>query len=259
LSGRSTSHPIEHPWPEFSLRTWHSERLRRWVAAPFAAVALAVLGLGLTASPLFSVDTVVVTGAARLSAPRIIHEAGLDRPANVYWFRSGGAKRTLEGDPWIAAATITRDLPHTIRIHLVERRATSRVRVGSTWLLVAGDGTVLGPGGRDRHLPTLPATAALTLGRAGPGLLDVATVAGRLPRWLSARVRSVLPQAGGGVVLELASGGRVLFGPPTDLDAKVQALSGIIRWGAHHHRRFDYVDLRAPLAPAARLVLPLQS
>jgi cell division septal protein FtsQ len=219
-------------------------------------VSLAVLGLGLTASPLFNVRTVVVTGAARVPRQQVVHQAGLDDPANVYWFHTAGAERGLQQDPWISSAAITRELPHTIRIHVVERRPTSRVLVGSTWLLLASDGTVLGPGGRHLRLPVLPSTKALTLGERSPSLVLPATVAGRMSPWLRSRVRSVLPVSRADVVLELARGGRVMLGPPTALGAKIRALAGIVRWAAHHHRRFEYVDLRAPLAPAARVAAP---
>ena len=228
--------------------------MRRWVAAPLAAVGLVVLGFGFTASPLFDVRSVVVTGAVHLQTAQVVRDAGLDRPANVYWFRKSDARRGLDANPWIASAAITRELPHTVRIDVVERRAASRVLVGSRWLLVEPDGTVLGPGGRHRPLPELPATTALTVGERSDRLLLPASVAARMTPWLRARVRSILSQHGEEVVLELTHGGRVALGRPTDLDAKVNALSGILRWAGRHHRLLEYVDLRAPLAPAARLV-----
>jgi cell division protein FtsQ len=224
------------------------------VAAPLVAAALVLLGLGVTASPLFSVRTVAVTGNARLSVARVIHEARLDRPSNVYWFHTGAAQRLLEEDPWIASATISKELPHKISIHVVERHPASRVQVGSAWLLVATDGTVLDRTGPKSRLPALPATGALTIGRRDVHLGLASQIAGGMSPWLRSKVASVLPQSGGQVVLELARGGRVLFGPPTELAAKERALAGIVRWGAQHHRRFEYVDLRAPLAPAARAV-----
>ena len=223
------------------------------MAAPLAALGLAVLGLGFTASPLFGVRSVIVRGNDHLGREEVIREADLDSSANVYWFRAGTAERLLRGNPWVASATVTGVLPHTVRIRLRERRPVSRVQVGSMWLLVAGDGTVLGPGGKHRPLPVLPAAGRLAVGRGDPNVAAAARVAGRMSPWLRSRISAVLPQGDGDIVLELAGGGRVLFGPAEELDAKDRALAGILRWAAWRRHSLEYVDLRAPLAPAARL------
>ena len=255
--GRSTSSRTERrpkrDGRDRSLRSWGSDRLRRRVAAPLAALGLGTLALGFTASPVFGVRTVIVTGNDHVRSTEVIREAGLDRGANVYWFHAGAAERLLRRDPWIASATVTPVLPHTMRIRVRERTPSSRVRVGSVWLLVARDGTVLGPGGTGHALPVLPARDRLAVGEQNPAIVAAARVAGRMGPWLRSRVSAVLSQPDGEIVLELARGGRALLGPPDGLDAKDRALAGILRWAARRGHPVDYVDLRSPLAPAARV------
>jgi len=229
-------------------------RLKRWVAAPLAAAGLAATGIVITALPLFGAKSFEVVGNHRVSDARVIREAGLARGTNVFWFRGGPAGRLLERDPWLASATVTRRLPSTIRISVVERRPSSRVHVGSTWVLVASDGTVLGFTGHKPRLPSLPATGSLTVGTRNRTLAAPARVAAGLDPWLRSRVTSVSSLPDGQLVLELTSGTRVLFGLPTQVRAKDRALTGIVRWAARTKKRFAYVDLRAPLAPVARAV-----
>jgi hypothetical protein len=230
------------------------ERLKRWVAAPLAAAGLAASGIVLTASPLFRVDRIQVTGNRHVPSPVLIHEAGVGATTNVFWFKASSAQARVSSDPWVASAAVSRELPGTIRIHVVERHPTSQVRVGSTWLLVASDGRVLGPAGTRRALPVLPGVDSIRVGARSPGLTVPARLAGELDPVLRSRVRAVRSLRGGHMALDLVGGAHVLLGSPTDMRPKARALSGIIEWAARTHVRLRSVDLRAPLAPAARLV-----
>src|ERR671930_544801 len=240
LSGTSTSHRSDgSPDPR-------SDRLKRWVGAPLAAAGLAAASIVITASPVFRAKTIEVVGNHRLPDARIIREAGLHRGTNVFWFHGSTAERRLGRDPWLASASVSRRLPSTIRIAVKERHPASRVQVGSTWLLVATDGVVLGFTTHPPPVPSLPAAGSLRLGGRSPDLAAPARVAAGLDPWVRSRVASLHPSGDGELVLELSSGTRVLFGRPTDVLAKDRALAGIMRWAAHRGKRFRYVDLRAP-------------
>jgi cell division septal protein FtsQ len=246
LWGASTS---RLPDPRERDRT---EQLKRWVAAPLTAAGLAAAAIAITASSLFGATTIEITGDHRVPRERIVREAGLDRGTNVFWLRGRSAARLLLRDPWVASATVTRELPSTIRIRIVERRPASQVRVGSTWLLVAADGTALGPTPRKRALPVLPSVDSVTTGKHSPALDTPARIAAGLDPWV--RVRTLEQAPGGRLRLQLSGGTTVLFGAPTALRAKERALGGIVRWGSRVGVHLRYVDLRAPLAPAVRVL-----
>jgi cell division protein FtsQ len=230
--------------------------IRRWLVGPVVAASVVAIGIGATASPLFDAKTIVVRGQSHLSRGEVLRLAAIDHGTNVFWLPSGRAERLLEADPWISSAAIDRTFPSTVRISIAERRAASEVRVGSRWLLVAADGTVLDWARRDPGLPALPASSSLTLGRKSATLAASARIAAEMSPWLRSRVASILPEPGDEVVLELATGTRAVLGPPTDVAAKERALEGVLRWAKDHHRVLEYVDVRAPLAPAARAVKP---
>ena len=246
--GRLTSRPSDRRTDA------RKERLKRWVAAPLVAAGLAASGIILTASPVFRVSTVQVTGNHHVPKSRLLREAGVEPSTNVFWFKASSAQTLVSRDPWVASATVSRELPSTIRIHVTERRPASQVRVGSTWMLVARDGTVLGPAGHRKGLPVLPGVDSVQVGSRSRALAVPARLAGRLAPGLRSRVRTIRSFPDGHVTLDLAGGARVLLGPPTNLPPKARALSGIIEWAARTHARLRIVDLRAPLAPAARLM-----
>jgi cell division protein FtsQ len=196
-------------------------------------------------SPVFHARFIEVTGAAHLDRSEILRLAGLAPGMNVLWLDSGAAVRRLERDRWISMASVTRSLPSTVHVSVTERTPAAEVKVGSHWALVAGDGTVL------EHVSTDPGLPLLDTGVGDRHqLAPSASVVGGMSRWLRTRVRSVGTDESGSLVVELFSGVHVLFGTPSDVAVKDQALAGILRWVSVADASVGYIDLRAPLAPA---------
>jgi len=217
----------------------------RWATLAVAAGVLAAGGTGVVASPLFRARSIEVSGASHLDRSQVLRLAGLAPGVNVLWLDTGAATQRLEGDRWIAAASVTRSLPSTVRISVTERVPAAEVKVGPRWALVAADGTVLDRVSADPGLPLLEMTLGNRHRLGAP-----ASVVGAMSPWLRSRVRSVVPDPNGSLVVELSSGIRVLFGSPSDVDVKDQALAEILRWMSGGGAPIGYVDLRAPLAPA---------
>ena len=196
-------------------------------------------------SPVFHARTIEVTGASHVSRSQVLRLAGLASGMNVLWLDTGAAARRLQTDRWIAAASVTRSLPSTVRISVTERTPAAEVQVGSHWALVAADGTVLDRVSADPGLPVLQ-TALGNHHLLGPP----ASVVGGMTPWLRSRVSSVVPNRDGSLVVELSSGVHVLYGDASDVGVKDQALAGILRWMSGSDAAIGYIDLRAPLAPA---------
>jgi cell division protein FtsQ len=216
-----------------------------------AAGALLLGGWWGTHSSIFDARHIRVTGRAHLSRTEVLRAATIGRSTNVLWASPAAIEAAVESNPWVASATVTRSLPSTIRIDLTERRPASTVVVGSTWFLVAGDGTILAPARHRPNLPVLPATGAVTVGAPSPALALPASVAGGMSRWLRSRVATVSPGADGSVQLGLDDGVRVLFGPATEIAAKSQAVVGILDWARQRHSTLSTIDVRSPDAPDA--------
>lgn len=205
----------------------------------------------MTHSSIFGAKRIVVTGAHHLSRAEVLDAAGLHRTTNLLWVDPAAVEDSLESNPWVAEATVTRSLPSTMRIAVTERRPASTTVVGSTWFVVASDGTVLGPSHGRPHLPVLPSAEAVSVGGRSAALTVSARIAGGMTPWLRSRVATVGPGPDGTIELGLDDGVRVLFGPATDIRAKGQALVGILHWAQDRHDRLATIDVRSPVAPSA--------
>ncbi len=223
------------------------------MVAGVAAAAMASAGWWAAHSSMFDAHHVVVTGESRLSRADVIRASGIDRSTNVLFADPSAIAAAVEANPWVADATVSRSLPSTITVQITERRPASTVAVGSTWFLVAGDGTVLGPAAHRPHLPVLPTTVAVTVGAPVPVLAGPAAVAGGMSPALRAHVASVAPAPDGSVQLDMDDGVRVLFGEATAIRAKDQAIAGILDWARERDAPLATIDVRSPDAPDAIL------
>lgn len=94
----------------------------------------------LTTSPRFSVRTVVVDGNHRRTAPQIAAAGGVAVGKNIFALDLAGAGVMIGQDPWVEKATVTRKLPATITINVVEREAAASVAIGGELYLATRDG-----------------------------------------------------------------------------------------------------------------------
>jgi cell division protein FtsQ len=86
-------------------------------------------------SPRFGVTEVRVSGNAQRPADALVAESGITVGANAFSLDLDAARERLLADPWIAEATLSRQLPGTILVQIVERKATGLVALGDTMLV----------------------------------------------------------------------------------------------------------------------------
>jgi len=159
---------------------------RRWVALVRPLVkwtlVLAIVGYTttralalVTESPALRISHVTVQGNRHLTVSDVRARVRMLDGANIVRADLDTARRRLLGSPWIAEATLRRELPATIEIAIEERQPVALARFARGGLqLIAEDGIVLGPviAGRDDF--DLPIADGLTPvpGRqlSGPGL-----------------------------------------------------------------------------------------
>jgi len=91
-------------------------------------------------SPRFAVRAIQIEGGARRSHDEIAHLAGLAVGQNIFSIDLESGRNAILGDPWIEKVTVTRKLPGTIQIDVVEREAAALVAVGSDLYLSTRQG-----------------------------------------------------------------------------------------------------------------------
>jgi cell division protein FtsQ len=163
--------------PRKAARRWTA--LLRPVAKWSLVVLLVVYATGrafalVTEAPALRISHVAVHGHHHLRPADVLSRVRMLDGQNIVRVDLEAARRRLLGSPWIAEATLRRQLPATIEIEITERQPVALARMGRGALqLIAGDGMVLGPVGSAQAGVDLPIADGLTPvpGRSlsGPG------------------------------------------------------------------------------------------
>jgi cell division protein FtsQ len=223
---------------------------RLWPILVLTAMLVGIAGWWVTNSPVFQARHVEVSGAEHLSRAKVLRLAHVGRGTNLFWFHAGTIERRLEASPWVARATVARSLPSTLSIEVKERRPVAQMRADAGFLTIASDGTILGSTAKRRSFPLLTFDVTKT---ARDHVSRPAWVVGAMTPWLRSRVSSVLQTSDGSVVVHLASGVPVYYGDATQVLSKDRALAAVVRWAITGRHPLESINVRAPLAPTARL------
>jgi cell division protein FtsQ len=213
-----------------------------------SAILLAMGLLYASHSSLFRVRDLEVAGTSHLTRGEVVRLSGITGRTNVVWLDASTVERRLESNPWVAGATVSRSLPATVRVAIVERTPVAARAEGDGFRLIAGDGTSLGIARRDGGLPVIvtPPSAKVPV----PNLAETARAIALLRSDAGAHLRRVVMGFDGALELRVADGPRIRYGPPVDLAAKAEALRAVLRWASRDGVRLRVVDLTAPATPA---------
>jgi cell division protein FtsQ len=217
------------------------------VALPVILVAAFALA---SYTSLFATRDIRIEGTVTLTREDVLRLAGIGPGTNVFHLDADAVARALVADPWIAAASVERHLPGTVVIRLQEREPIARSTIGSTTVVLSGDGVVL-PGASAGGLPEIRASVGEPSDDARTG---AARALAALERILRARVAEVVVQPSGELVMDLAGDLTVHYGPPGDDAAKATALRAVLAWAADQDEPLREVDVTVPEAPSATLV-----
>jgi len=94
-------------------------------------------------APEYLVKHIRVDGASLLTPDEVRRIAGLEPGRPILEYRINSARRELLDNPMIRDATVTRLLPNTIAVHVVERVPIARLRIGRHEFLISQDGFLL--------------------------------------------------------------------------------------------------------------------
>src|SRR3954467_6795368 len=121
-----------------------SVRHRRVVALILLVpIVAAMAAWALTYTALFDAKHIHVQGAVSLRPDDVRQIAGIQPSTNVFHLEPDTVTARLLTDPWIASATVDKDLPNTVVLTVVERRPVGVIDAMGQRSVLASDGTVL--------------------------------------------------------------------------------------------------------------------
>lgn len=234
-------------------------RRRHWpvVLQAFAAAALlvgvpAAAGAWLLASPRFALAEIEVAPSERVSAEWIERRLDSYVGRNLVVLPLDAVGRRLDGHPWLAGASVTKELPDRLRVAVVEERPAGVLAApDGRALYVGADGRPIAPVPRGE---TPPAALPRLLGAAADPPPTPAAVAGALelareivrlePAWTGGRPPAIEILGPDDYRLELAA-------LPYPLLVRRGALGPALAWWrevapevARRHPHLETVDLR---------------
>lgn len=225
--------------------------LRPYLAAGVAAFLFlfAVHMLWFRDSGLVRVDHVSVTGLAE--SPRLRQQlAETAMTMTTLHVDHDRLERVLAGYRPFERLQVDADLPHTLRIDVIEHQPAAIAVSGRSRMPVDGEGRLLRGLKPQAALPVISLQGALPAERLGPGTaLDAAAIAGAAPTELRRRLTTVVQTEERGLVARMRKGPELIFGDTRRLQAKWLAAAGVL--ADKGSRGATYVDLRLPDRPAA--------
>jgi cell division protein FtsQ len=233
--------------------------MRRRVAFG-VAVALGVLAViwglvTLWSAPLLPVKVVLVNGASRLSTESVLASAAIPAGATLLKLPKTQILQRLRANPWVGSAALTRSLPGTVKIAIVERTPAAIVEAGGAevWL-VSADGYWLSRRSAEDTsvLPTVrdvPGAVPIAGKQSGSKELQnaLAVVAGLSPE-LRGRVKSVSAATVDKTALMLADNIQVFVGSAEEISKKDQLIRQILA----KEKRLVYINVRVVSRPTWR-------
>lgn len=220
-----------------------------------APVALLVVGLAASQSPLLDVDRVLVSGTGHTAEAAVRREAGVDIGDSLVSVDPGAVADRVEALPWVAEAKVSQAWPSTVRIQVTEREATALVQVTEDRAaLVDDEGRVLsiephpagetGPGSEAPLVLTGIGGRVAEGERLPAGARDALTVATAVRERMPGVVMSVSTN----LDAALAEGGEIRFGSTERLDLKVTAAKTVL--ADVDLACLEALDVRVPGSPA---------
>ena len=170
-------------------------------------------------------------------------------------FNAAALRSAVASFAIVGAVEVKTELPHTVKISVVERPAVAALQSAGQRTAVAADGTVLGPAWLSSALPLVSAAVEPAAGaHLGEGFaLEAVTVLGAAPPALARHVARVYdgPE---GLTVAMGNGLLAYFGDATRPHAKWMALARVL--ASPNAAGALYIDVRLPERPAAGFTAP---
>ena len=198
---------------------------RRIALLVVAAVAVAVIAAVVVwAFPVFKVSTIEVTGNERVSEEAVWELTGVPEGENLLRVDTVAAASGVVSDPWVSAATVTRQLPSTLKVELQERTVVAYRDGDDGPVLIDSEGTpfIVAPP---------PEGAVLVAGDAADDervLSGAVDIAAAIPAEVREQVAALEAESPRSYTFVLHDGRRVHWGASTDNANKALAMETVL-------------------------------
>jgi len=223
-------------------RLTNRRRVRRRGIVVLVALLALLAAWVVVFSPVLSVRQVKVDGASIVSADDVQTAAAvpIGRPmAQVH--QSDVASRITNALPAVLSATVSRQWPSTLVIHVTERTIAYQVASGGGFGWVSDDGVVF------NVTPDSQAVPLVDVATGDPKLLtDVATVVKAIPAGLMPNVQSMSAATRDSITLQLDDGRQVVWGSADQSALKAQVIVPLLNVPG------TVYDVSSPSTPAVR-------
>jgi cell division protein FtsQ len=213
-------------------------------------------------SSFFALQKIEVRGQKHLTPGEVTGQSGLSDGVNIFQVNLDQAQKRLLTDPWIAGATLRRQLPNGIEIDIEERQPSALLLAGQHWLVLDRNGVCIDNLTSPR-LYSLPIITGLTPDTTEPGKQVSASPI--LPVVLAAIDLSVEDffsevdvANSASLVAYTRDGIPVLLGDTHDLHSKLLMAQSLVA-NLNDPGAVEYMDLRSAQAAAVKYKTPAPS
>lgn len=194
------------------------------IAAVIVLVLAVIAAVVVWTVPVFGVRTIEVTGNQHVPTPHVQELTGIAEGDNLVRVDTGEVAAQVVSDPWVDSVTVTRSLPSTIRVEIVERAAVAYTDTA--------DGTTLIDASGVPFVIDAPPPTAINI--TGDGSEDEQVLAGAvdiaaaLPEELREMVAHLHADDEFSYTLVLHDDRRILWGSSTDNANKALAMETVV-------------------------------
>ena len=119
-------------------------KIRLWLLYFLMTVCILCIGIALSLTVLFKIDTIEVVGETRYDTDQIIALSGIEKGQNLFLCKTQKGSEAIEhAMPYIETAEITRSLPSKIQIHITETVPVGLVEYAGQYVVISSSGKVL--------------------------------------------------------------------------------------------------------------------
>lgn len=196
-------------------------RKRILIATAITAIVLAVLGAVAWLSPLIKANKVEVSGNHFTSTEEVLAAADIPDGAKLLPLSSKAVAQRVSALPWVAKVSVSKHLPDTVAIEVLEHEAIGYVPKGDGMHIFDASGTVF-------MIADDPAGAIRVATKDEAGQQAAATVLGALDPMQRPRIQEVEANNPEAITLKLHGGKEIYWGSTDNLRNKVVAMDAAL-------------------------------
>lgn len=233
---------------------------RLFIVAPLLLAAIFGLHALFTAS-YFEVQHITIEGTRNpqiLAAIQRLHLEGV----NIFLADTGADAAHVAALPPVAAASVTRSLPDTLRVQVIERQPVLIWQTGAALYSVDAGGAIIAqvqqadglPVITDEHSRDLRGHPFAPGGKIDPQIVQMARqLLKQIPTASDITSFTLSDTLDYGMVLTSAEGWQARFGGPDHLDDKIKEFASILQLVKQQGQQLALIDLRFGFYPYYRL------